>query len=107
MPASALSKHIGTTRITASGSDQLSYSPASTKNTSTAPSTNALNGFCCRSRNCSIFARLLLQVAQLGPFRGHVPRQVLAARLSIVARTSPVLTPGSDAPVIVAAGNML
>ena len=49
----AHSRHIGTTRITASGSDQLSYRPASTKKTSTAPSTNALNGFCRRSRNCS------------------------------------------------------
>ena len=54
IPASALNKHIGTTRITASGVDQLSYRPASTKKTSTAPSTNALNGFCRRSRNCSI-----------------------------------------------------
>ena len=53
MPVSALSKHIGTTKTTASGSDQLSYRPASTKKTSTAPSTNALNGFCRRSRNCS------------------------------------------------------
>ena len=53
-PASALDRHIGTTRITAKGSDQLSYRPASTKNTSTTPSANALKGFCCRSRNCSI-----------------------------------------------------
>ena len=37
-------KHIGTTRTTASGSDQLPYGPASTKKTSTAPSTNGLTG---------------------------------------------------------------
>ena len=32
------SKHIGTTRITASGSDQLSYCAASTRNTKTTAS---------------------------------------------------------------------
>ena len=50
----ALDRHIGTTRITASGSDQLSYKPDSTKNTRITPSTKALNGFCCKSRNDSI-----------------------------------------------------
>ena len=34
-PMIALSRHIGTTRITASGSDQLSYWAASTRNTMT------------------------------------------------------------------------
>ena len=34
-------RHIGTTRITASGSDQLSYCAASTRNTSTTASVNA------------------------------------------------------------------
>jgi len=53
MPQRALSKHIGTTRITDQGSDQLSYKPASTKKTSTTPSAKALNGFCCKSRSRS------------------------------------------------------
>ena len=34
-PTTALSKHIGTTKITASGNDQLSYCAASTRNTIT------------------------------------------------------------------------
>ncbi len=39
-PAMAQSRHIGTTRMTASGSDQLSYWAASTRNTSTTASRN-------------------------------------------------------------------
>ena len=36
-PVTEQSRHIGTTRITASGSDQLSYCAASTRNTNTTP----------------------------------------------------------------------
>ncbi len=39
-PVMAHSRHIGTTRMTASGSDQLSYCAASTRKTSTTASTN-------------------------------------------------------------------
>ena len=52
-------------------------------------------------------ARLLLQVAQLGPLGRSCCAAAPAASFSIVARTSPVLTPGSEAPLIAAAGNML
>ena len=43
-PATEQRMHIGTTKITASGSDQLSYWPASTRNTSTTapPKTKAV-----------------------------------------------------------------
>ncbi len=46
-PATEQRMHIGTTRITASGSDQLSYCPASTRNTSTTAPPNT-NTWCCR-----------------------------------------------------------
>ena len=36
-PAMALNRHRGTTRMTASGSDQLSYSAANTRNTARTP----------------------------------------------------------------------
>ena len=39
MPVTAHSRHIGTTRMTASGSDHDSYLAASTRKTSTVPST--------------------------------------------------------------------
>src|SRR5262249_57310659 len=39
-PATEQSKHMGTTRITANGSDQLSYCAANTRNTSTTASRN-------------------------------------------------------------------
>ena len=39
-PATEQSKHIGTTRITASGSDQLSYWAANTRKTSTTAKRN-------------------------------------------------------------------
>ena len=43
------SRHIGTTRITASGSDQLSYWAASTRNTSTTARSEDAAWPCCRS----------------------------------------------------------
>src|SRR5260370_18998871 len=76
-PANALDRHIGTTRITAQGSDQLSYRPASTKKTNTTPRAKALSGVLLEVPELLDLAGLLLQVAQLGPLRGHVARQLL------------------------------
>ena len=53
---------MGTTRITASGSDQLSYCAASTRNTSTTASTKTQHGR---------VAGLELQQGQLGPLGLH------------------------------------
>ena len=57
--ATEQSRHIGTTRITASGSVQLSYWAASTRNTSTTASREDEHGR---------VAGLQLQQGQLGPF---------------------------------------
>ena len=57
-PAIEHSRHIGTTRITASGSDQLSYWAASTRNTSTTASSEHVH---------RRVAGQVLQQGQLGP----------------------------------------
>ena len=48
-PAIEQSRHIGTTRITASGSDQFSYWAANTKNTSTTARAKTVIGFFSKS----------------------------------------------------------
>ena len=64
MPVIAASKHIGTIRMIDSGSDQLSYWAASTRNTKTTASGNA------SFVSTSLLGEDLLQ-RQLGPFVAH------------------------------------
>ena len=71
-PTIEQSKHIGTTRITARGSDQLSYCAASTRNTRITASVKA---------NIGGVAGLELQERQLGPLRPHGLRQLLLDEL--------------------------
>ena len=97
-PATEQRMHIGTTRITASGRDQLSYCPASTRNTSTTapPKTNIVV--------CPAMSWRYITSVQSNPIeRGSCS----FARRSIVAITCPVLMPGTDEPLIEAAGYML
>ena len=67
-PAIEQSRHIGTTRITASGSDQLSYWAASTRNTSTTASMKA---------NMAVLPVCSCKQRQLGPLGPHRLRQLL------------------------------
>ena len=59
---SSTSRHIGTTRMTASGSDQLSYCAASTRKTSTTASAKTI---------MAVLPACSSQVGQLGPLVGH------------------------------------
>ena len=81
------SRHMGTTRITASGSDQLSYWAASTRNTSTTARTNtsmAVLPVC----SCSM-ASSVHSVAH------GVDELLCWATCCISAMASPELTPGA------------
>ena len=70
----AASRHIGTIRMMASGSDQLSYCAASTRKTNTTASGKT-------SLVKQVLARLDLLVGQLGPLEAHAGRQLLPADL--------------------------
>ena len=105
-PATAHNRHIGTTRITAIGIDQLSYWAASTRNTSTTAPANAMTGFWKIAQGLRP-ARQLLHISQLGPFDAMRSASCCLASASTSEITVPVLTPGSDPPLTVAAGYML
>ncbi len=99
MPVTEQSKHIGTTRITASGSVQLSYWAASTRKTNTTASAK---------KYMARVAGLKLQVGQLGPVVSHRTRQFLRRRSACIRSTAwPELVPGAASPVIAAAEYML
>ena len=97
-PTTALSRHIGTTSSTATGMVQLSYCAARTRYTSsTAPmkaKIAALPSISCRYVN-SVHSKVKSRVNSV------------LARPSIMLTVCPELTPGRDAPLMVAAVLML
>ena len=98
-PATEHKRHIGTTRITASGSDQLSYWAASTRNTSTTAK---------RKTIIAVLPVLELQEGQLGPFGLHHSRQGRLLRWFAARSIAvPELTPGAGVRLTAAAGYML
>ena len=88
-PMTALSRHIGTTRMIASGSDQLSYWAASTRKTMTTAKPKTI---------IAVLPAWSSRIGQLGPLRGHRLEQ-LAARPApaSIAIASPELTPAAAA----------
>ncbi len=97
-PTVEQSRHIGTTRITARGSDQLSYCAASTRNTSTTASVNAYIAVepvcCCKSASSVHSDRMAC--GSLG-----------STSCSIASIAWPELTPGAGFRLIVADGYRL
>ena len=89
-PATEQSRHSGTTRITASGSDQLSYSAARARNTQTIASRKTyiavLPAWICM--NISSVHSVFIDSGSVSP-----------ATLSMSLMASPVLTPGCDVAV--------
>src|SRR5437868_2062648 len=83
-PTMEQSRHIGTTRMTASGSDQLSYWAASTRNTATTDAKKAKTAVlpACSSRNASSLHSAFMP-----------GRNSRLASSAITARPSPELTP--------------
>ncbi len=71
-PTTEQSRHIGTTRMTANGSFQLSYCAARTRNTNTTARANDIHGRA---------AGLELHVGQLRPVVGHRVRQLFLGDL--------------------------
>ena len=94
-PLTAASRHIGTIRITASGSVQLSYCAASSRKTKTTEAA--------KMSRPEFAGKLLLQ-RELGPFEAEARGSVSAAIFSIAAIACPVETPGSVDPCTSAAG---
>ena len=97
-PDTEQSRHIGTTRITASGSDQLSYWAASTRKT---------NITARKKTNMAVLPACKLQIGQLGPVVGHRVGQLLVGDLCIMSMAWPELVPGLVLPVMAVAEYML
>ena len=95
-PKTEQSRHIGTTRMTASGSDQLSYWAASTRKTSTTASVKAY---------MAVFPVLQLQEGQFGPLAVHRGGQRRLSRTPCIRSIAwPELQSGPGEPLIVADG---
>ena len=98
-PTTEHSRHIGTTRMTASGSDQLSYCAASTRNTSTTAS---------RKTNMAVLpAWSCSRASSVHSVRIDGGNGRRDGRAPCCSMASPELTPGADVPLIAAAGYML
>ena len=94
-PAIAASRHIGTMRMTLSGSDQLSYCAASTRKTSSTQSG--------KTNTAELPARICWYVSSVHSY--FMPGgSELAAIASMAASAWPELKPGAGAPLISAAG---
>ena len=91
-------RHIGTISTTASGSFQLSYCAASTRNTNSADAPNI---------SMRRVARLLLLEGQFGPFEPDAGRQHLLGEFLHPLQRRAVATPGAATPSTSAAGNRL
>ena len=93
-PTTEQSKHSGTTRITASGSDQLSYSAARARKTHATAS----------AKTYSVVspARICMNISSVHSLFMESDR-VLSATLSTALITSPVLMPGRRLPLMEAA----
>ena len=94
-PAKAQSRLIGTIRMMASGSGQLSYSAECVRNTKQNAQREDEQG--------RVAGRMFLE-RQLGPFVGHAWGQFACRPVfSIVCMAWPELMPGAQAPLIAAA----
>ena len=97
-PAMEQSRHIGTTRMTASGSDQLSYWAASTRNTRI---TARRNTYMAVLPVCNCNSASSVQSVDIDGGRS------CSAVSCISDRAVPELTPGAAEPLIAAAAYML
>ena len=107
-PNSAESTPIGTIRMIASGSDQLSYCAASTSTTkiTDSASTAASVGMRQSVPGTATSARQPVLIAELGPLVGHAARQ-LRQQFSISPSASALEKPGFGAPLMSADGKPL
>ena len=96
-PLMAANRHIGTIRITASGSRMLSYCAASSRNTNTTASVNATVAVLPATFSCSA----------ISVHSKPKPVGRLAAIFSMAAIAWPVEKPGSVEPCTSAAANRL
>ena len=96
----ALSRHIGTTRITASGSDQLSYWAASTRNTITTAKPKMIIAVL-----PAISSRYAISVHSNAHRRRAVRRSASSSMMSIASRELDARL--AALPLIEAAGYML